>query len=170
MSDAAAGSLYDRVGGTDFFERLVDAFYDGIATDQVLAPLYPDYPEFGPAKRRLSLFLVQYWGGPTTYMDERGHPRLRMRHFPFHIGALERDRWLVHMTAAVEQVCGTDTALAQELLAYFVPAAEHLRNDNPLGLVPPSGVPPTGKAGSVSPTELGDSRHSPARPPQREHG
>ena len=78
-----------------FFERLVDQFYVGVAADEVLAPLYPEYPDFSRRKRRLALFLVQYWGGPQTYLDERGHPRLRMRHFPFHVGPLERDRWLV---------------------------------------------------------------------------
>lgn len=132
-------SLYERVGGDEFFTHLVGAFYEGVATDEVLAPLYPEYPEFGPAKERLTLFLIQYWGGPHTYMERRGHPRLRMRHMPFHVGELERDRWLVHMAAAVERVCDgrpDGVELAQELLAYFVPAAEHLRNDNPLGLRP----------------------------------
>ena len=83
-------------------------------------------------RHRLTLFLVQYWGGPTTYMEERGHPRLRMRHFPFHVGVLERDRWLVHMAAAVERTCaagGVPDGVDDELMAYFVSAAEHLRND-----------------------------------------
>lgn len=124
-------ALYDRAGGTPFFERLVDAFYAGVADDPVLAPLYPEYPDFTGARRRLTLFLVQYWGGPTTYSDERGHPRLRMRHFPFRVGADERDRWLRHMAAAVEQVCD-DPEIAAELMRYFVPAAEHLRNDTGL--------------------------------------
>ena len=118
-----------------FFERLVEEFYVGVATDEVLAPLYPDFPDFEPAKRRLALFLVQYWGGPQTYMEERGHPRLRMRHFPFHVGPLERDRWLVHMAAAIERTCDgmpDGEVVAGELLAYFVPAAEHLRNDTGL--------------------------------------
>ena len=132
-------TLYEAVGGTPFFERLVDLFYEGVAGDQVLAPLYPEYPDFTGARRRLTLFLQQYWGGPTIYADERGHPRLRMRHFPFRVGALERDRWLVHMLAAVEQVCDglpDGIAIAQQMVDYFVPAAEHLRNDAPLGLVP----------------------------------
>ena len=137
--ESTAPSLFSRVGGMAFFDDLVAAFYDGVATDELLAPLYPDYPEFGPAQRRLSLFLVQYWGGPHTYLEERGHPRLRMRHFPFHVGPLERDRWLVHMTAAVERTCAAlavpeeqRSAIAAELMAYFVPAAEHLRNDTGL--------------------------------------
>jgi hemoglobin len=134
-TESTALSLFSRVGGMPFFDDLVAAFYDGIADDELLAPLYPDYPDFEPAKRRLSLFLAQYWGGPHTYMEERGHPRLRMRHLPFHIGPLERDRWLTHMAAAVERTCaGLDDgpAIARELMEYFVPAAEHLRNDTGL--------------------------------------
>ena len=129
--------LYDRVG-PDFFDDLVAAFYEGVATDELLAPLYHDYPDFEPAKDRLRLFLIQYWGGPTTYMETRGNPRLRMRHMPFHVGEAERDRWLVHMAGAVERVCEgrpDGAEVAAELLNYFVPAAEHLRNDAPLGVV-----------------------------------
>ncbi|MEM8620353.1 MAG: globin [Actinomycetota bacterium] len=128
-------SLYERAGGWEFFERLVDAFYEGVVTDEVLLPLYPEQPDLTGARRRLTLFLAQYWGGPTTYADERGHPRLRMRHMPFHIGADERDRWLLHMQAAVHATCGNlegGDALADELMAYFRPAAEHLRNDTGL--------------------------------------
>ena len=130
-----APTLFFRVGGMPFFEALVDAFYDGVVTDEVLLPLYPEQPDLTGARHRLALFLAQYWGGPTTYMDERGHPRLRMRHMPFHIGPLERDRWLVHMTAAVERVCAERSVpegVSDELMAYFVPAAEHLRNDSGL--------------------------------------
>lgn len=130
-------TLYARVGGFVFFERLVDAFYDGVAEDPVLLPLYPEAPDLTGARHRLTLFLVQYWGGPTTYSDERGHPRLRMRHMPFRVGPGERDRWLHHMTAAVEGVAATlveaDRAEVREaLLGYFVPAAEQLRNDTGL--------------------------------------
>ena len=130
-----APTLFFRVGGMEFFEALVDAFYDGVKTDDVLLPLDPEQPDLSGARHRLTLFLAQYWGGPTTYMEERGHPRLRMRHFPFHVGPLERDRWLVHMAAAVERVCAARSApegIAEELMAYFVPAAEHLRNDSGL--------------------------------------
>ncbi len=128
-----ATSLYERVGGMPFFERLVDTFYDRVERDQVLAPLYPEAPDFRGARHRLTLFLVQYWGGPTTYSEERGHPRLRMRHFPFHVGPLERDHWLQHMAAAVEQTCTAEQEdVAAELMHYFVPAAEHLRNDTGL--------------------------------------
>jgi hemoglobin len=120
-------SLYERVGGDDFFVRLVDAFYDGVASDEVLLRLYPEQSDLTGARERLRLFLIQYWGGPTTYSDERGHPRLRQRHFPFAIGALERDRWLVHMLAAVEEV-STDEGIRTELTEYMVRAAELMVN------------------------------------------
>lgn len=132
-------SMYDRVGGTVFFEHLVDVFYAGVATDDVLAPLYPEFPDFIGARHRLTLFLVQYWGGPTTYSDERGHPRLRLRHLPFTIGDAERDHWLTHMSRAVEiaaaELHRTDddrAAIAEELMAYFRPTAEHMRNNTGL--------------------------------------
>jgi hemoglobin len=124
-------SLYERVGGPDFFTRLVGSFYDGVITDEILWPLYPDQSDLVGAKERLTLFLIQYWGGPDTYLEQRGHPRLRLRHMPFHIGPQERDRWLVHMAAAVEETT-TDPGLRAELMAYFTPAAEHLRNDTGL--------------------------------------
>ena len=91
-------SVYDEVG-EEGFRRLVDAFYAAVAEDPVLRPLYP--PDLEPSKEHLRLFLVQYWGGPTTYSDQRGHPRLRMRHMPFAIGRRERDAWFEHMSAAV---------------------------------------------------------------------
>jgi len=142
-SESTALSLFSRVGGSEFFERLVDSFYDGVASDEVLAPLYPEFPDFDGARRRLTLFLIQYWGGPSTYSDERGHPRLRMRHFPFHVGPDERDRWLRHMASAVETTCTpAQPDVAAELMGYFVPAAEHLRNDT--GLPITSAGYPTG--------------------------
>ena len=128
-------SLYERAGGWKFFERLVDEFYEGVATDEVLLPLYPEQPDLTGARHRLTLFLAQYWGGPTTYSDERGHPRLRMRHMPFHVGVVERDRWLEHMHTAVRTACSDlndGDVIEAELMAYFVPAAEHLRNDTGL--------------------------------------
>src|SRR6476659_10836862 len=114
-----------------FFERLVDEFYAGVATDPVLLVLYPEAPDLTGARRRLTLFLAQYWGGPTTYSDERGHPRLRMRHMPFTVGPLQRDRWLTHMGAAVAE-CAPAAEIAETLMAYFRPSAEHLRNDTGL--------------------------------------
>ena len=115
----------------EFFERLVDRFYEGVQTDDVLAPLYPEAPDFSGARHRLTLFLAQYWGGPTTYDDERGAPKLRMRHFPFPVGPLQRDRWLQHMTNAV-RASGASDEIRATLLGYFIPAAEHLRNDTGL--------------------------------------
>lgn len=133
--DDTAPSLFLRVGGPAFFERLVDRFYFGVADDEVLLPLYPEQPDLSGARHRLTLFLIQYWGGPSTYSDERGHPRLRMRHLPFSVGPRERDHWLGHMRRAVEITCADPTVpdgIADELMAYFVTAAEHLRNDTGL--------------------------------------
>ncbi|MEY2995742.1 MAG: hypothetical protein RLZZ39_567 [Actinomycetota bacterium] len=129
--------LYDRVGGLPFFERLVDEFYRGVVDDEVLWPLYPDQSDLDGAKRRLALFLAHYWGGLNTYLEERGHPRLRMRHMTFTVGPLERDRWLVHMARAVESVCHDDE-IATEMMAYFTKAAEHLRNDTGLPISGPN--------------------------------
>ena len=98
-----AGSFYDQVGGEDTFRRLVHAFYRGVGTDEVLRPMYPD-ADLTAAEDRLRMFLEQYWGGPTTYSDTRGHPRLRMRHASFHVDAAARDRWLLHMRAAVDSL------------------------------------------------------------------
>ncbi|HEX6236074.1 MAG TPA: globin [Acidimicrobiales bacterium] len=94
-------TVYEAVGGQEFFDELVGRFYRAVAVDPLLRPLYPE-PDLAGATRRLALFLGQYWGGPTTYSDERGHPRLRMRHAPFIIGEPERDAWLRHMRAALD--------------------------------------------------------------------
>ena len=96
-------TLYDEVGGAAVFRQLVDLFYDGVADDPLLRPLYPEQ-DLGPARERLFLFLSQYWGGPSTYSDERGHPRLRMRHAAWQIGVAERDAWLAHMLAALARI------------------------------------------------------------------
>jgi hemoglobin len=119
-------SLYDRAGGMPFFEDLVARFYRGVAEDDVLRPLYPE-ADLGPAQRRLTLFLAQYWGGPRTYDQERGHPRLRMRHAPFAIDPVARDRWLVHMRAALAEMAPTPD-VAAELDRYLEMAAEAMRN------------------------------------------
>jgi hemoglobin len=110
-----------------FFERLVARFYDGVAADPVLLRLYPEPDDLAGARRRLSLFLAQYWGGPTTYSDERGHPRLRARHFAFEIGPHERDRWLAHMREAIAWL-DPPSDIAGRLDVYFVMAAEAMRN------------------------------------------
>ena len=95
-------SFYQAIGGHDTFVRLVDRFYQGIATDPVLRPMYPE--DLGPATERMRMFLEQYWGGPTTYSDQRGHPRLRMRHAPFTVNSAAREHWLLHMRAAVDSL------------------------------------------------------------------
>ena len=118
-------SLYEQVGGDAFFTDLVDRFYAAVEQDAVLRPLYPD--DLQPAKHWLTEFLVQYWGGPRRYDQTRGHPRLRMRHFPFAIGQLERDRWWTHMAAAV-RAADVDAAVERELLDYFQMAATAMIN------------------------------------------
>jgi len=119
-------SLFERAGGMPFFEALVERFYAGVASDPILRALYPE-ADLGPAQRRLTLFLAQYWGGPRTYDAERGHPRLRMRHFPFAIDADARDRWLLHMRAALAEVA-PPSDVAAELERYVAMAAEAMRN------------------------------------------
>ncbi|WP_125132085.1 globin [Microbacterium sp. 10M-3C3] len=96
-------SFYDEVGGEPTFRRLVSVFYREVAADPVLKPMYPE-EDLGPAEERLALFLMQYWGGPTTYSEQRGHPRLRMRHMPFPVDADARDRWLRCMRTAVDEL------------------------------------------------------------------
>ena len=103
--------LYEQVGGERVFRQLVDHFYEGVALDPVLRPLYPD-EDLTAAKDRLRMFLEQYWGGPTTYSEQRGHPRLRMRHAGWVIGERERDAWLGHMREAVTQLDVSDEARA----------------------------------------------------------
>lgn len=94
-------SFYDAVGGHETFAKLVHEFYKGIAADDLLRPMYPE-EDLAPAERRMVMFLEQYWGGPRTYLEERGHPRLRMRHMPFAVTPAARDHWLAHMRAAVD--------------------------------------------------------------------
>jgi hemoglobin len=119
-------TFYDAVGGEATFTLLVDRFYDAVETDPVLRPLYPEADLAGP-RLHLRLFLMQYWGGPTTYDELRGHPRLRMRHSPFAIGPAERDAWLRHMTAAVRSL-GLAPDLEGMLLDYLTSAANALQN------------------------------------------
>ncbi len=96
-------NFYEAVGGHATFVKLVDVFYEGVAEDPLMRPMYPE-EDLGPAKERLLLFLEQYWGGPKTYGEQRGHPRLRMRHMPFLVTPAARDAWLRHMRAAVDAV------------------------------------------------------------------
>src|SRR4051812_29141097 len=94
-------TFYAQVGGEETFRRLVHRFYQGVAEDPLLRPMYPE-EDLGPAEERLTLFLIQYWGGPTTYGEQRGHPRLRMRHVPFRVDRAAHDAWLRHMREAVD--------------------------------------------------------------------
>ncbi len=118
--------VYEAVGGEDFFVDLVDRFYGGVETDPLLRPLYPDDDMEG-ARRRLHLFLMQYFGGPDTYNQERGHPRLRMRHMPFAIGRAERDAWMKHMLAALKAVEAPEEAKII-MLDYFDRVATFMMN------------------------------------------
>jgi hemoglobin len=120
-------SLFDQVGGEAFFVQLVDAFYAVVETDETLRPMYPD--DLTEARRHLTLFLMQYWGGPRTYQDERGHPRLRMRHAPFRVTKSARDAWLRAMGSALESVRGQlSDEQFDEMSSYFAMAANQLRN------------------------------------------
>lgn len=127
MSVPAPGdSLYDRVGGRPFFDRLVTRFYEGVADDPVLRPLYPD--DLTASIEHTAGFLAQFWGGGTAqYSDHRGHPRLRARHMPFVIGPVERDAWVHHMAEAVRE-SGAAPEQQQEMLEYFEMAATHMVN------------------------------------------
>jgi hemoglobin len=116
-----ARTFYAEVGGHPTFVRLVDAFYAGVAGDEVLRPMYPE--DLGPANQRMLMFLEQYWGGPTTYSEQRGHPRLRRRHAGFRVNPDARDRWMQHMRAAVD---GLELPPAQdEVLWDYLERAAH---------------------------------------------
>jgi hemoglobin len=121
-----ADTVYAAVGGEETFRLLVERFYAGVATDPVLRPLYPE-EDLSGAEERLRMFLIQYWGGPSTYSERRGHPRLRMRHMPFAIDSAARDAWLRHMREALESL-RLPTAYEQTLWSYLTSAAESLRN------------------------------------------
>ncbi len=120
------GELFALLGGEETFTRLVHLFYEGVRADDVLRPLYPE-DELDAAEERLRLFLIQYWGGPGTYSQQRGHPRLRMRHAPFEIGVAERDAWLARMRAAMDQVRFSRDA-DDVVWRYFLSAADSMRN------------------------------------------
>ncbi len=113
----SATSFYDQVGGHATFVRLVERFYQGVAGDPALRALYPDH-DLAEAEVRLRMFLEQYWGGPTTYSEQRGHPRLRMRHAPFAVTPAQRDRWLTHMMAALDslELAPADDAVLRDYL------------------------------------------------------
>ncbi|WP_305091934.1 globin [Prescottella sp. R16] len=122
-------TFYEAVGGAETFHKLVARFYEEVAKDEIVRPLYPE-EDLGPAERRMRMFLEQYWGGPRTYSDERGHPRLRMRHVPFKIGPLERDAWLRCMHTAIASIDEQtlDAAHRKTLTEYMDMAAASLVN------------------------------------------
>ncbi len=130
MSDVdipeSAPTFYDAVGGAETFRRLVHTFYAGVAEDPVLRPLYPE-PDLSGAETRLRMFLEQYWGGPRTYSEQRGHPRLRMRHAPFKVDRAAHDAWLRQMRAAVDSL-GLHPDADKLLWDYLVMAADSLVN------------------------------------------
>ena len=123
---SAPQNFYAEVGGAPVFHRIVHRFYEEVARDEILRPMYPE-EDLGPAEDRLRMFLEQYWGGPRTYSDQRGHPRLRMRHVPFKIGPIERDAWLRCMQIAVDE---EDLAPAhrEQLWNYLQYAAMSMQN------------------------------------------
>ena len=129
----APPTVYKTVGGQRFFDDLVDRFYDAVEGDPLLRPMYPR--DLRRSRERLAGFLAQYWGGPPRYSEERGHPRLRMRHMPFAIGPAERDAWMAHMAASLDVATladGTGRPLPAEVRAamfdHFDNAATHLIN------------------------------------------
>ncbi|MEU8132874.1 globin [Streptodolium elevatio] len=129
MSESTADqspSFYDAVGGEETFVKLVHRFYEGVRADPLLRPMYPE-EDLAGAEERLRLFLMQYWGGPRTYSDSRGHPRLRMRHAPFAVTPAARDAWLRHMRTAVDELALAEPHRAQ-LWDYLVYAAESMVN------------------------------------------
>ena len=126
MSTEAATTFYDEIGGYDTIHAIVAKFYEGVATDPVLRPLYPE-EELGPAEERFRLFLVQYWGGPTTYSQTRGHPRLRMRHAPFKVTPLAKEHWLLHFREGLDSVELTKEQDAQ-FWDYVTHAAQFMIN------------------------------------------
>ncbi|MGB5951962.1 MAG: globin [Ornithinimicrobium sp.] len=121
-----AQTYYERVGGHDTFVALVAEFYRGVAGDPQLRALYPE-EDLAPAEQRFLMFLEQYWGGPKTYSDQRGHPRLRMRHAPFEVTPTQRDRWLKHMSAAIDSI--DLSAMDEEMMrGYMTHAANFMVN------------------------------------------
>jgi hemoglobin len=119
MTEQTEQSFYDAIGGHDTIKLIVDTFYDGVEDDEVLRPLYPE-EDLGPARVRFTMFLEQYWGGPTTYSEQRGHPRLRMRHAPFAVTPAARDHWLRHFRDGLDRA-----ELSPEHDAAFWAYAQH---------------------------------------------
>jgi len=118
-------TIFDAVGGAQWFAEMIDRFYDAVETDPLIRPMYPD--DLTDSRDHMVKFLSQYWGGPTTYSEERGHPRLRMRHAPFVIAGAEKDAWLRHMLAAV-RAGDLHPEIEQRMVEYFEMAATHIVN------------------------------------------
>lgn len=137
--EPVGGSFWQAVGGRETFEKLVRAFYAGVADDPVLLPMYPEQPDLEGAIQRLTGFLEQYWGGPGTYSEQRGHPRLRMRHVPFAVGPVQIETWLRHMLASLDELA-LPPDLDAPLRQYLITAAYSLQNTDEL--------PDTGTQGS----------------------
>ncbi|MFG2822376.1 globin [Kitasatospora sp. NPDC048365] len=119
-------TFFDQVGGEPTFRKLVHRFYQGVAQDELLRPMYPE-EDLGPAEERFALFLMQYWGGPRTYSEERGHPRLRMRHAPFRVDRAAHDAWLKHMRVALDELELPEDA-ERQLWDYLTYAAASMIN------------------------------------------
>jgi hemoglobin len=140
MTQTQEPNLFEAIGGEPAFRRLVHRFYQEVAADPELRPVYPS-KDLGPAEEHLRLFLIQYWGGPATYNELRGHPRLRMRHARFSIGAAERDAWLRHMRTALDEL-ELDAEHDRQLWEYLVMAAHSLVNQPQPGDGPDLGLTP----------------------------
>lgn len=125
-SSPSPSSVYEAVGGRPYFERLIDAFYRGVESDELLRPMYPE--DLTASRLNMVDFLGQYWGGPTAYSDRKGHPRLRMRHAPFPVDDAARNAWLKHMSAAIEATDGASDEIKTTMNDYFAMAADHLLN------------------------------------------
>jgi hemoglobin len=119
-------TFYDAIGGYPTIAKIVDRFYEGVATDEVLRPMYPE-EDLGPAAERFTLFLCQYWGGPSTYSERRGHPRLRMRHAPFKVTPKARDHWLLHFREGLDEA-NLPPELEAEFWDYVTHAAQFMIN------------------------------------------
>lgn len=128
VTEQQAASFYDEIGGHETMRRIVAKFYEGVADDPVLRPMYPE-EDLGPAEERFLHFLIQYWGGPTTYSEQRGHPRLRMRHAPFAVTAQARDHWLACFRAALDEV-GLPPEQDARFWEYVTHAAQFMINTN----------------------------------------
>ena len=119
-------TFYDAIGGYPTIAKIVDRFYEGVATDEVLRPMYPE-EDLGPAAERFTLFLCQYWGGPSTYSERRGHPRLRMRHAPFKVTPKARDHWLLHFREGLDEA-NLPPELDTQFWGYVTHAAQFMIN------------------------------------------